>query len=326
MLFILFTISKNQDANVSQSISFLILFAGAGYKLNTAIGTINNSFLSMANVIPSLKIISNELSNYYHAPYNSQENYTDYKFKQSILFNNISFKYINNNNLILKNVNLKIDKGSLVGIVGDSGSGKSTIIDLILKLYETDTGEIKIDNKDIKKIAKLAWRNNLAYVGQNTQMLSGDIISNITLNFNEDNKIDNKILAATRLADIDSFIESLKNKFFTKINESGDNLSAGQKQRIAICRAIYKDPEILIFDEATNNLNPSSEEKILDSLLEFCKKNYKTLIHITHRIEILDKLDEIIFIKDGQIIGQDVHKELFSKNLEYKRFINKNND
>ena len=115
----------------------------------------------------------------------------------------------------------------------------------------------------------------------------------------------------------------LPDKLKTKINENGDNISAGQKQRIAISRAIYFNPDILLFDEATSNLNPSSEKKIFYNLRKFCKKNETTLIHVTHRVDLLSELDEIIFIKDGKIIGQGKHNNLLSVSNEYSDFIGK---
>lgn len=326
MLTALFIISNSSNINVSQSISFLILFAGAGYKLNTSVGTMNNSFLSMANVIPSLKIISEELSNYYNSPDVNKKTHTFKELEKAISFNEVSFKYIDTSKPVLNKINIQINKGSLVGIIGESGSGKSTIVDLILKLYDVCSGEIKIDNINIKQLNKSSWRNSISYVGQNTQILSGDIKSNITLNFDKKENINDKILEATNIADIDNFILGLEEKFLTKVNESGDNLSAGQKQRIAISRAIYRNPKIFLFDEATNNLNPTSEEKILNKFFDYLRKNNKTLIYVTHRIDILDKLDEIIFLNNGEISAKGKHHELISNNSDYKKFINKSSD
>jgi len=323
MLSALLFIAKSDYENINQLISFLILFAGASYKISGSIGALNNSFLSLANVIPSLKIISNELSDEKNNKKYEKKILKKHTFNKNITFNNVKFSYEKSNSLILDDVNFTIKKGALIGIVGESGSGKSTIIDLLLKFYKVDEGDINIDNDNIKSIDKKCWRNSVGYVGQNTQILSGNIYSNISLNFLSEVSVDKKLLEAIRIADIEKFIMSLPNKFNTEINENGDNISAGQKQRIAISRAIYLRPEIILFDEATSNLNPSSEKKIFYQLKKFCKINDITLVHVTHRIDLLEELDEIIFIEEGRVIAQDSHLDLLTKSSKYSDFIKK---
>ena len=323
MLSALLFIAKSNFDNSSQIISFLVLFAGAGYRINGSIGAMNNSFLSLANVIPSLQIISNELNYEIKKIETIQIQDEKYKFNKLIEFDKVFFSYKKGTKKILSDINLQLIKGKLVGIVGESGSGKSTLIDLILKLYEPSEGNIYIDNKNLKSLNKKQWRNTLGYVGQETQILSGTIYSNITLNFEFDLDEDADVKESIRISDIEDFVMGLPDKLKTKINENGDNISAGQKQRIAISRAIYFNPDILLFDEATSNLNPSSEKKIFYNLRKFCKKNETTLIHVTHRVDLLSELDEIIFIKDGKIIGQGKHNNLLSESNEYSDFIGK---
>ena len=158
-------------------------------------------------------------------------------------------------------------------------------------------------------------------MGQNTQILSGNIYSNITFNYDDSISIDDGLKEAVRIANIDNYIMSLPDNFKTEISENGENISAGQKQRIAISRAIYLNPNILLFDEATSNLNPSSEEKIFNNLKSFCKKNNTTLVHVTHRKDLLKELDEIIFIDQGKIIVQGKHEKLLTESSEYLKFI-----
>ena len=167
------------------------------------------------------------------------------KFNDTILFKEVSFKYKFSNETILDKINLQIKKRSLVGIVGESGSGKSTIVDLILKLYEADSGQISIDNKDIKQVNSGSWRESISYVGQDIQILSGTILSNITLNFEDPLVKQQKLSEATDIADIEGYIMNLPNQYNTKISENGDNISAGQKQRIALARSFYHNRNIL---------------------------------------------------------------------------------
>ena len=326
MLSALLFIAKSDYENINQLISFLILFAGASYKINGSIGALNNSFLSLANVIPSLKIISNELRDEKINKKYEKKILKKHTFNENIIFNNVKFSYEKSNSLTLEDVNFTIKKGALIGIVGESGSGKSTIIDLLLKFYDVDEGNIDIDNDNIKSIDKKCWRDSVGYVGQNTQILSGNIYSNISLKFFSEVSIDEKLSEAIRIADIENFIMSLPNKFNTVINENGDNISAGQKQRIAISRAIYRNPKVIIFDEATSNLNYSSEKKIFHKLIEFCKKNETTLIHVTHRTDILCDLDDVIYISEGKIVAQGKHEALLSSSANYKSFINLDSD
>lgn len=322
MLSALLFITKSNYENTGQIISFFILFAGAGYRINGSIGTMNNSLLSMANVIPSLQIISRELSKHLIND-ESNENLKDdeIRYNSLIEFKKVFFSYEEEGPTILNDINLKIKKGSLLGIVGKSGSGKSTLIDLILKLYLPNTGNIFVDENDLKLINKKKWRKTLGYVGQNTQILSGNIYSNITFNYDDSISIDEDLKEAVRIANIDNYIMSLPDNFKTEISENGENISAGQKQRIAISRAIYLNPNILLFDEATSNLNPSSEEKIFSNLKSFCKKNNTTLVHVTHRTDLLKELDEIIFIDQGKIIVQGKHEKLLAESSEYLKFI-----
>ena len=203
----------------------------------------------------------------------------------------------------------------MIALVGQSGSGKSTIADLLARFYDVDNGEILIDNNNIKTIAIADLRGLMGIVSQESILFNDTIFNNIRLG-----KIDaseSEIVAAARVANAHNFILETKDGYQTNIGDRGNKLSGGQKQRISIARAILKNPEILILDEATSSLDTESEKLVQEALEKLMTA--RTSLVIAHRLSTIKNADEIIVLDNGKIIERGTHEDLISKNGHYKK-------
>lgn len=239
-------------------------------------------------------------------------------FKQEIKISEISFKYEGSfSPNIFEDLSISVPANKMTAIVGNSGSGKTTLLKLILGFYYPQKGEITIDNTPINKIDINSWRNSCGVVLQDGKIFSGTIADNITLG--SEIIDEKKIETVSKLACIEEFIQKQPGKYNMKIGSTGMDLSQGQKQRILIARALYKNPELLILDEATSSLDTVNERKIMDNLDEFIKN--RTVIVVAHRLSTVVKADNIIFLEDGKIAEQGTHKELVAKRGKYYELI-----
>ena len=233
--------------------------------------------------------------------------------KDDIIFNNVSFSY-NEDSSVLSNLSFKIDTNSLVGIVGKTGVGKTTLIKLLLRLYDIESGNIQIGINNINKIALESLRNNIALVSQETFLFDGTIADNISYpNLYTDLK---EIKKAAELSQCNEFIDKFPNGYNTIVGERGQRLSVGQKQRISIARAILKDPSILIFDEATSSVDNKTEHLIQKSLKEISKN--RTTIARAHRLTTIRNADSILVLDNGMISESGTHDELINLEGSYK--------
>jgi len=236
------------------------------------------------------------------------------KFDEEI--KQIEFKdvYLNyENKKALENITFKVKKGEKIALVGNSGGGKSSIVNLLLRFYDTTSGEILFNDIAIKECTLKSLRDSISIVTQRVYILKESIENNVAYGLKVDEK---KVIECLKKANAWDFVEKLENGIKTKINEFGTNLSGGQRQRIAIARAIYRDPQILIFDEATSALDTKSEKKITDAL-ENISKDKITFI-IAHRLNTIENANKIIVLKDGKIECEDTHKELLKNCEEFK--------
>ncbi len=241
-------------------------------------------------------------------------------FKERIELKNLSFRYQNTKKFIFENENVKISAGQFIGIVGKSGSGKTTFVDLIIGLLDPSSGEILIDGKKINSNNLENWKKNIGYVFQSSFFADDTITNNIALGINEKEIDFNKIEKVAKIAQISDFIESkLPLKYNTIIGEDGAFLSEGQKQRINIARALYNDPEMIILDEATNSLDSETENLVISSIF----KNFinKTVVMITHKVSLLQNCDQIIFIEDGSVKSQGKFDSLMHENSSFKKLV-----
>ena len=243
-------------------------------------------------------------------------------FLNDINFENVDFKYKDNPEKILKNINLTVKKGETVAFVGNSGGGKSTLVNLIPRFFDVSNGSIKIDGTDIRNYDIISLRKAIGIVPQETFLFAGTILSNIR--YGRQNATKEEIVEAAMQANAHEFIESLPDGYDTEIGERGVKLSGGQKQRIAIARAILENPQILILDEATSALDNESEKLVQDALEKLMKG--KTTFVIAHRLTTIENSNKIVVIQKGEIKEIGNHNELLSKNGIYKALYNKNFD
>ena len=236
-------------------------------------------------------------------------------FNQSIELKNITFAY--NDEAVLKNFSLTIPKGKTVALVGQSGSGKSTIANLLTRFYEVNQGEILIDNHNIKEVTMKSLRSLTGLVTQDSIMFNGTIKDNIRLG--KLDASDDEIIEALKVANAYEFVKDLPSGIETNIGDSGNKLSGGQKQRLSIARAVLKNPPIMILDEATSALDTESE-KFVQVALENMMQN-RTSVVIAHRLSTIQKADVIVVMQKGEIVEQGNHDELIAKDGMYARLV-----
>lgn len=234
---------------------------------------------------------------------------------EKIVFNNVDFKYKDGEEKVLKNFNLKVNAGEVIALVGKSGSGKTTLVNLIPRYYDVTSGNIKINDVDIKEFSLKDYRNHIGIVPQETFLFSGTIAENIA--FGKDNITREEIEKAAKMANAYDFIMELPNKFETEVGERGTLLSGGQKQRIAIARALIQNPSIMILDEATSALDTESE-KLVQQALETLMKDRTTFV-IAHRLSTILDADKIVVMENGEIKEIGKHEELLEKKGIYKK-------
>lgn len=236
-------------------------------------------------------------------------------FDEAIELNEIHFKY--EEKYVLKNFSISVPKGKTVALVGQSGSGKSTIANLVTRFYDVNDGHIKIDGTNIKTITKHSLRNLIGLVTQDSILFNDSIKNNIMLG--KDNASDTQVIKALKIANAWEFVKDLPNGINTNIGDSGNKLSGGQKQRISIARAVLKNPPIMILDEATSALDTESE-RLVQIALENMMKN-RTSIIIAHRLSTIQNADEIIVMQKGEIVEKGKHLELLDKKGVYSNLV-----
>ena len=234
-------------------------------------------------------------------------------FQKAIDFNNISFSYDGKTD-ILKHINLKVKYGEILALVGTSGGGKTTLVNLIPRFFEVTEGSIQIDGHDLRDITMKSLRDQLAIVSQQTILFNDTVRNNIA--YGDLSRSDEEITAAAKAAHAYAFIKELPNGFDTVVGESGSRLSGGQQQRISIARALLKNAPILILDEATSALDTESEREV-QTALENLMKNRTTFV-IAHRLSTIRNADRIIVIKDGMIVEEGTHEALLDQEGTYK--------
>ena len=241
------------------------------------------------------------------------------KINESVELKNVSFRYENTD--VLSNISFTIEKGKTIALVGKSGSGKSTIADLCARFYDINEGEVCVDGVNIKSIKLSDLRHLMGVVSQESILFNDSIYNNIKMGNPSASK--EEIIEASKIANAYDFIMQTENKFETNIGEKGDKLSGGQKQRISIARAILKNPDLLILDEATSSLDTESEKLVQDALKKLMKE--RTTLVIAHRLSTIKDADEIIVLSEGKIVERGNHTDLVEKNGVYKTLINLQN-
>ncbi|UII79128.1 ABC transporter ATP-binding protein [Flagellimonas sp. CMM7] len=236
-------------------------------------------------------------------------------FTGDIAIKDISFKY--EDDYVLEGFNLKVKKGHTVALVGQSGSGKSTIANLVTRFYDVNEGEILIDNTNIKDITKKSLRGLMGLVTQDSILFNDTVKNNIGLG--KEGATDDEIIAAAKVANAHDYIMELPNGYNTNIGDSGNKLSGGQKQRLSIARAVLKNPPIMILDEATSALDTESERLVQDALEKMMQN--RTSIVIAHRLSTIQNADSIVVLSKGKIVEQGTHDELMKSKKGYKKLV-----
>ena len=234
-------------------------------------------------------------------------------FSQQLSFNNVSFQY--DSQAVLKNISFDIKVGQTIALVGESGSGKSTIADLLARFYDIEKGEITIDGVNIKDFKLADLRGLMGIVSQDSILFNDSVFNNITLGYEDANMDD--VIAAAKAANAHDFVMEMAEGYDSNVGEGGSKLSGGQKQRLSIARAIYKNPPILILDEATSSLDTQSEKLVQEALGQLMKN--RTSLVIAHRLSTIQNADNILVMKEGEIVEQGSNQELIQKEGLYKR-------
>ena len=292
--FIILMVYQGKDAN--QLITILGVFVAATFRMIPSLNRIISSVQSLKYSKPSVQIIYKEINSLRFL--NNEENsIEEFEFKSKIEFKNVSFGFNKNQNII-KDIDLTINKGATVGIIGESGSGKSTFVDLLIGLHKPTSGSILIDEKSEIQL-KQSWRNNIGYVSQSIYLMDNSILNNIALGVSEDMIDRKRINQLIKDVQLEKFVTNLKLGIETKVGERGVQLSGGQRQRIGLARALYNNPDILILDEATSALDTETEIEVMTSIYNL--KGKKTIVIIAHRKSTLEKCDFIYEISNSRI-------------------------
>lgn len=314
ILLILYLLGSNKSFN--DILPIISLYAFAGYRLLPALQKVFTAVTQLRYLGPGLDALYKDIKSlepfrrayvdkYYLAP------------KKNITLNKVDFQYSGNTKKVLNNINLEIPVNKIVGIVGATGSGKTTTIDIILSLLDPVSGTLKIDDKTINKHNKRAWQSSIGYVPQRIHLIDDTIAANIA--FGEDSKNINleRVEWASKISSIHNFItQELPLKYNTIVGEQGARLSGGQCQRIGIARALYHDPKVLVLDEATNSLDSYTEKLVLDAINSLSQK--LTIIIITHRLNTLKQCDKVVLLDKGKIIADDKYDKLVENNEFFK--------
>ena len=235
--------------------------------------------------------------------------------KGLVEFKNVSFRYPDADTEILEDINFTAEAGKTTAIIGSTGSGKSTVVNLIPRFYDVTGGELLVDGVNVKDLEQKELRNLIGFVPQKGILFSGTIESNIK--YANENISDETMIKSAQIAQAEEFIEDKKDKYNSEIAQGGNNVSGGQKQRLSIARAIAKDPEIFVFDDSFSALDFKTDATLREALAKNTKN--KTSIIVAQRISTILNADKIIVLEDGKIVGQGTHKELMKDNEAYRQ-------
>lgn len=296
-----------QDA--PRAVAVMAVFLVAGSRIAPAMLRAQQASITIKSSLAGLHPLANLISDLRHGAKNKidETQLSYYRFENTITFKNVTFKFDDRDFKILDDVNYASAGPKTIAIVGNSGAGKTTFVDLLLGLRQPTVGKIEISGLDPNSAIKL-WPGKIGYVPQETTILNASVAQNITLDLESESFNESNMEHALRAANLEEWANQLPSGLFSKLNEDGSDLSGGQRQRIGIARALYSRPELLILDEATSSLDPISESEITESIVKISKE--ACVIIIAHRLSSIRGVDEIIYLKGGQIAARGTFDEL----------------
>jgi ABC-type multidrug transport system fused ATPase/permease subunit len=317
MLLIALVLLK-RSTDIQSVVPRLALFAVAAVRLMPSVNRVSEAVSSIRFARYSVDIIYADLINLEKQAIASTNTGVTLPLHRSIEIKGVHYRYPGTHKDALKDVSLTIHKGNVVGLVGSSGAGKTTLANLILGLLEPTAGVIAVDGVDTRTNMR-SWQRNTAYVPQTIYLADDTVRRNIAFGL-QDSDIDlKKLESAIRAAHLESVIESLPKGLDTVVGERGVRLSGGQRQRIAIARAIYHDPELLVMDEATSSLDNETEQYVIEAI-EFMKRT-RTIIMIAHRLSTVRQCDELVFIKNGSVQARGTYQTLAAENVDFQTMV-----
>ena len=306
----------------NSALPIISLYAFAGYRLMPALQQIYNSITVLTFVKPSVNKLCDDIKNL--KPKNINENQIIIPLENKITLKNIYYDYPNSSKTTLKNINLNISAKSTVGLVGTTGSGKTTIVDIILSLLEPQKGTLEVDDQVITTQNSKAWLRSIGYVPQHIYLSDDTVAANIAFGIASKNIDQEVIEKVSKIANLHEFvINELPKKYQTTIGERGVRLSGGQRQRIGIARALYHNPKVLILDEATSALDNFTEKLVMDAIDNLSKDI--TIILIAHRLSTVKKCDKIYLLEKGELKDEGTFEELIKSNENFRLSANINN-
>lgn len=305
------------EHNSSHVIPLVSLYALAGYRLMPALQQVYQGISSVKYNMPALEILVKDLTSS-----NNNEIFYDIQqpalpFKQSLKLESVRFCYPNFDAPVIDSLNIHILPNTTVGLVGATGSGKTTLVDILLGLLKPESGKLLVDGVMITKENISVWQKNLGYVPQSIYLTDDTIEHNIAFAI-PNNEIDfDRVVDAAKFAELDNFVETLPDGYQTEVGEHGVRLSGGQRQRIGIARALYRNPKVLILDEATSALDGITENVIMDAINNF--SHQKTVVIIAHRLATVKECDVIYLMDKGRIVGSGSYDKLIRDNAQFRK-------
>lgn len=320
VIFLVLYLLMVHQGNLGSILPVLSVFALAGLKLLPAFQQIYTSITTIRGNLAAFDSIREDLFDSRHAEYQEPLAAEDAGYlepQRTVELRSVIFRYPGKEEPALDGLSLLVPTNQVIGLVGASGSGKSTVIDMLLGLIEPDSGELLIDDQPLEAEQKRAWQNSLGFVPQSIFLADASIRENIAFGLPTERIDDTRVMEAARMAHLDELLERLPDGLQTRVGERGIQLSGGQRQRIGIARALYNDAKVLILDEATSALDGITEKLVMDAIHDFSGK--KTIIMIAHRLATVRKCDCIYLIEGGKVIGHGRYDELVKRNIVFQR-------
>ena len=320
LLLILYLMSSY--GNFQDTLPLLALYTLAAYRILPALQQVYSQVTTIRFSMPALDLLHSDYQKLNAKDYGfGQDQAPVLRMRDSLMLENVSLRYEGQDRNAISEISLKIDALTTVGFVGPTGSGKTTTVDLILGLLKPDTGRVSVDGHEIVGGKVRSWQKNLGYVPQQIYLSDDTVAANIAFGVSSEDVDIEKVVTAARVANLHEFVrDELSDGYDTKIGEQGVRLSGGQRQRIGIARALYYDPEVLVFDEATSALDNVTEKAVMEAVNSLSRD--KTVILIAHRLSTVRNCDKIFVLENGGLKGEGSYEEIFAPGSRFHKMIN----